>query len=245
MLPTPDTSGPRPTARRLEIPDLHHRTSDAGLSADLWAAAACGDVDYARDMLLEAYGTEHEDDLAMLPPFYAMTAVEVVAEPDDILGSYLRGYGTFNGPAWSETRARIASIQEAHGRCAEDCPGWAIWENGDPEVEPEVERCEGCLSVADGSVWPVTEEDVQALPEAIDAMWAAAAELRRRNAPDAHTRDEDCTVSEATGCCTGCGVAHSDPCHACGGCGYHLDGCEEIESDPPWPIATPGAGARS
>jgi len=40
-----------------------------------------------------------------------------------------------------------------------------------------------------------------------------------------HTQDSDCTVDEATGSCTGCGVVHGDPCPECEQRGYHAAGC--------------------
>ena len=42
-----------------------------------------------------------------------------------------------------------------------------------------------------------------------------------------HTRDSDCTLG-TDGCCIECGVAHGDPCHLCGGRGFHADDCPEI-----------------
>jgi hypothetical protein len=48
-------------------------------------------------------------------------------------------------------------------------------------------------------------------------------ETRQRHATDADCRldDEDC--------CVGCGVYHGDPCPECGGRGFHLADCSEIE----------------
>lgn len=45
-----------------------------------------------------------------------------------------------------------------------------------------------------------------------------------------HSRDEDCTVDAAVDMCTGCGVAHGDPCPECGGRGFHREGCSESEA---------------
>jgi hypothetical protein len=44
-----------------------------------------------------------------------------------------------------------------------------------------------------------------------------------------HSRDEDCSVDEAAGCCRSCGVLHGDPCPGCGGSGYHREGCSDLE----------------
>lgn len=41
-----------------------------------------------------------------------------------------------------------------------------------------------------------------------------------------HTRDADCApFLRADGTCTVCGVAHGEPCDACGGRGFHAAGC--------------------
>ncbi len=42
-----------------------------------------------------------------------------------------------------------------------------------------------------------------------------------------HTKDEDCTL-DPTGTCTVCGVLHGTPCPACGGRGFHREGCPEL-----------------
>ena len=39
-----------------------------------------------------------------------------------------------------------------------------------------------------------------------------------------HSRDEECTVGH-DGCCTVCGVSHTETCVACGGKGFHRDSC--------------------
>jgi hypothetical protein len=41
-----------------------------------------------------------------------------------------------------------------------------------------------------------------------------------------HQHDDDCTVRD--GECIVCGVYHGGPCPACGGRGYHREGCPEI-----------------
>jgi hypothetical protein len=37
-----------------------------------------------------------------------------------------------------------------------------------------------------------------------------------------HSKDSDCNVG-ADGCCTECGVSHTDACPRCGGRGFHVD----------------------
>lgn len=47
-----------------------------------------------------------------------------------------------------------------------------------------------------------------------------------------HERDEDCDVDPVTATCRGCGVWHGEPCAACGGRGFHRDGCSgALEED--------------
>lgn len=46
----------------------------------------------------------------------------------------------------------------------------------------------------------------------------------------AHSKDADCDVDRETGCCRGCGAEHGKPCERCGGRGYHVDGCGEMQS---------------
>lgn len=56
--------------------------------------------------------------------------------------------------------------------------------------------------------------------EASRAFWAEHALAY------AHTRDADCApFLRADGTCTVCGVAHGEPCGACGGRGFHVAGC--------------------
>jgi hypothetical protein len=43
--------------------------------------------------------------------------------------------------------------------------------------------------------------------------------------PENHAQDSDCTLDQTTGCCTGCGVQHGDPCTDCGGRGFHKEDC--------------------
>lgn len=62
---------------------------------------------------------------------------------------------------------------------------------------------------------------------AIDTLCRALAAFAQRSGR--HMRDEDCTVGP-DGCCLVCGVTHTEPCHDCHGSGYHLAGCEEIDS---------------
>lgn len=45
-----------------------------------------------------------------------------------------------------------------------------------------------------------------------------------------HTRDEQCDVDPDDLCCRVCGVDHSETCPACGGRGFHRDGCEEVSA---------------
>jgi len=59
--------------------------------------------------------------------------------------------------------------------------------------------------------------------ESVETLEAGAAILRAL-----HDRDEDCTLDEDDSC-TVCGVWHGDPC-ACGGRGFHREGCAEYES---------------
>jgi len=42
-----------------------------------------------------------------------------------------------------------------------------------------------------------------------------------------HTKDEDCAPHLVDDACAVCGVLHLDAC-ACGGRGFHRDGCPEI-----------------
>lgn len=45
-----------------------------------------------------------------------------------------------------------------------------------------------------------------------------------------HTKDSDCTVDPETGLCIECGVCHTlGDCPECGGKGYHVDGCSEMD----------------
>jgi hypothetical protein len=64
---------------------------------------------------------------------------------------------------------------------------------------------------------------------AIDCIEAALADLEAALAAlPVHTRDDQCTVRR--GVCTGCGVSHASECGACGGRGFHRDGCDESET---------------
>lgn len=46
-----------------------------------------------------------------------------------------------------------------------------------------------------------------------------------------HSRDEQCTVDERTGCCLVCGVDHDgDPCLDCGARAFHRAGCPALRS---------------
>ena len=45
-----------------------------------------------------------------------------------------------------------------------------------------------------------------------------------------HNTDKDCTLDADDGC-TVCGVYHGDRCDECGGRGFHVDGCSEIEHE--------------
>lgn len=188
MNQTIDTTGPRPGERRLELPNFHHRViclvRGHDLVAECWAAAGTNDVHAANELLIRAYDVDGcsgirmdrddlDEEIDALPMLATMRRFEVVKEPDDLIGVYLRGWGTFTGPSAAETRARIEAIQAAHGRCAEECPGWSIEECGDDVHDSIVERCDACLAIADGSVWPVTVDDIAALPEAIEAVAAA------------------------------------------------------------------------
>ena len=44
-----------------------------------------------------------------------------------------------------------------------------------------------------------------------------------------HTKDADCNLDE-TDCCVICGTYHGDPCHICGGRGFHMEGCRAAEA---------------
>jgi len=44
-----------------------------------------------------------------------------------------------------------------------------------------------------------------------------------------HTTDRDCTLDH-NDICVECGVWHGDPCPSCGGRGFHLDSCPEMDS---------------
>lgn len=43
-----------------------------------------------------------------------------------------------------------------------------------------------------------------------------------------HNTDRDCTLDRSD-ICVECGVWHGDPCPDCGGRGFHLDSCPEME----------------
>lgn len=73
--------------------------------------------------------------------------------------------------------------------------------------------------------------DIVAAAQSQVAKWIAAGGHRQQ-----HTADSECDVDPRTECCRGCGVEHGTPCSACGGRGYHVDGCEEI--------AAAGGGAQ-
>ena len=45
-----------------------------------------------------------------------------------------------------------------------------------------------------------------------------------------HHKDSDCTTLDENDMCTGCQVYHGPACSECGGRGFHVDGCSEIES---------------
>jgi hypothetical protein len=42
-----------------------------------------------------------------------------------------------------------------------------------------------------------------------------------------HAKDGDCTVVGGT--CTTCGVSHDGRCRECGGSGFHVEGCSEVD----------------
>lgn len=66
-----------------------------------------------------------------------------------------------------ETRRRIAAIPEDE-RCSPGCKGWDIFEtNTDRGIE--VERCDECFSHLNAE-HVVMDDDVQQLPEAIEAL---------------------------------------------------------------------------
>jgi hypothetical protein len=81
------------------------------------------------------------------------------------------------------TRAAIASIRERRGRCADECPGWGIYDHSDRGIE--VERCDACLDEGFYHATPeeaavaerdrILDKDVQAFPEAREALAAAIA----------------------------------------------------------------------
>jgi hypothetical protein len=48
------------------------------------------------------------------------------------------------------------------------------------------------------------------------------------NTTTEHTKDADCTVDPTTDSCRECGVYHGDPCPACDGRGFHVDGCDVL-----------------
>lgn len=74
----------------------------------------------------------------------------------------------------------------------------------DPTTPGAVEKMEGLLAKHTASV----------------AFWSEHA------LSHPHTRDEDCDeFLRADGTCTVCGVAHGEPCDACGGRGFHAAGC--------------------
>jgi hypothetical protein len=45
-----------------------------------------------------------------------------------------------------------------------------------------------------------------------------------------HMKDADCHVDAETDCCVICGTYHGDPCHICGGRGFHMEGCRAAEA---------------
>lgn len=203
---TVTATGPRPGERRLELPNFHNRVTymarGESLVTEAWAAAGTNDVTVGGHVIEAIYDVDGDSgirqdrdeldaEIDSLPMLCTLTRFEVVAQPDDILGSYLLAFGTFTGPSAAETRARIEAIQAAHGRCADECPGWSIWVNGDPDVEPEIERCEGCLRISDGTEWPVTEEDVQVLPEACEACSEASTTLETIDKADKARAEEE------------------------------------------------------
>ena len=44
-----------------------------------------------------------------------------------------------------------------------------------------------------------------------------------------HKQDSECTLDE-NDCCVICGTYHGDPCHICGGRGFHMEGCRAAEA---------------
>lgn len=48
-----------------------------------------------------------------------------------------------------------------------------------------------------------------------------------------HTADADCNIDPTTLFCTGCDVDHSGKCETCGGSGFHIEDCPEIEEPSP------------
>jgi len=45
-----------------------------------------------------------------------------------------------------------------------------------------------------------------------------------------HSCDSDCNIGD-DGCCVVCGVEHGDPCHSCGGTGFHTADCQTVKVD--------------
>lgn len=91
-------------------------------------------------------------------------------------------------------------------------------------------RCTG--RTAAGTVTPCRDFAAVPLGAAFDHFEETGHDLQRTTpaGPDPHTKDADCDVDvSGTGCCYVCGVYHVDDCRLCGGRGFHVDSCGDVD----------------